>query len=87
MALEKKSAISSIEVYTDGRIKIKYTQAILEDGAVVARVNKNVLVEVEDDTSALPPRVQAIAQAVWDAETISKRRTKKDAQILGQDEL
>lgn len=87
MALEKQSAISSIEVFNDGRVKIKYVQAILEDGVVLTRVNKNVLVDVEDDTSNLPARVQAITSAIWDQATIAKRRAKKAAALLGQDEF
>lgn len=86
MAFEKQSALSSIEILPDGRIKVRYAQVILEDGEVVARNNKQVFIEVGDDTSQLPPRVQAIAAAVWDADTIAKRRAKKKAQLLGQED-
>jgi hypothetical protein len=71
MALTKTEVVDKIEVLENGTIQVRCATRIDEDGTVLSSsFHRHVLAPNEDLTDQ-DPKVVAIANAVWDADTIA----------------
>jgi hypothetical protein len=82
MALSKQTVIDKIEVLENGVLQIRRARYIVEDGVRIAgpEYHRNVYVPGAD-VSAEPPRVQAVAAAVWTPDVILAYQTAQAALV------
>jgi len=71
MALTKEIIVDKIEVLEMGQVQVRTATRVLEDGEVLSSAfHRHVLAPGQDLTDQ-DPKVVAIANAVWDADTIA----------------
>jgi len=82
MVLSKQVVIDRIEILENGILQVRRGRYILEDGVRIAgpEYQRRVYVPGED-VSAEPPRVQAVAAAVWTPAVIAAYQAEQAALV------
>lgn len=71
MALTKRNVIDQVLVDEEGTLSIRNATVIEEDGVELSRKFHRTTLAPGSDISGEPQRVRKIANAIWDAETVS----------------
>jgi len=71
MALTEKKAIDKIEIVGLGHLQVREATTIMRDGEEIAKTYHRWAFAPNDDISAMPANVQAIAAAAWTPEVIA----------------
>jgi uncharacterized protein with FMN-binding domain len=72
MSLTKEETIDKIEVVEDGTLQVRQITRIMEDGKQISSSYHRWTLVPGSDISEQPSNVQAIANATWTSEVISK---------------
>lgn len=77
MALTKRTVVDQILLDEDANISIRTATVIEEDGVELSRKFHRTTLAPGSDISGEPPRIRKIANAVWDADTVSAFTAKQ----------
>ena len=78
--LEEIKVIDKIEVVENGTVQVREATRILKNGKQIAQTYHRWSFSPASDISEMPANVQAIAQAAWTSEVISKYNEQIAAQ-------
>jgi len=80
MALTETKAIDKIEIVGLGHLQVREATTIMRDGEEIAKTYHRWAFAPNDDVSAMPANVQAIAAAAWTPEVIAAYQAQLAAQ-------
>jgi len=80
MALTETKAIDKIEIVGLGHLQVREATTIMRDGEEIAKTYHRWAFAPNDDVSAMPANVQAIAAAAWTPEVIAAYQAQVAAQ-------
>lgn len=77
MALTKRTVVDQILLDESAVLSIRTATVIEEDGVELSRKFHRTTLAPGSDISGEPPRIRKIANAVWDADTVSAFTAKQ----------
>lgn len=76
MALTKQLFIDKVEVLRDGFLHVRIAREIFDDGELAGQTYSRYGLAPGDDITNQPPKVKAIANAVWTQAVIDAWRNR-----------
>lgn len=79
MALTKTVSIDRIEILEDGKMQVRRTTKVLEDGVEIGKTYHRSVLAPGDDVVKQDSRVQSIAGVVWTPAVVTAYKEKEAA--------
>jgi hypothetical protein len=81
MTFTEQSVIDRIEILESGQMQIRRADRVLKDGVIISQTYHRHVLSPGDTVTPTDARLAAVANAVWDKETVDKYKATQAAQL------
>jgi hypothetical protein len=76
MALTKERVLDKLEILQDGVIQVRWATRVLDDGDLIGERYERYVLTPGQNVSDQPERIRRVANAIWDAQTVTAFQTR-----------